>query len=1126
MIQPTLEINSSYINSNGDTVDNWMRADLTHGVKIVIKDKIKDSKDVGKVFTAYTNQFKLPASKRNNRIFKRFANHNVYEGFDARRKHSAIIKLNGVDFKKGYIVLNKVNLVDMLPESYDIQFYGELTSLKDIFGEYKLKDLKSLGDKYTHPYNDDNALLGLIYGYDVIPSSGGGVDIQVNQINPMFKFPLISNARGFEYSGIQAGKGFHRILSQEEKANDYVITDADRMNKFDLNPAMKLSMIFDAIQDSSDIFGGRVKFNTEWLFGGSEIPDASTLDELYIWLHNTKAGIAYGNSTGDSDVNVWTRWLTKDKGDGDWTKNEVRLGYPYYTDCGNATSNPPCPDVRDKLGDGYNCGGTFEVFHSIGEGNVRVSVKVYVDDLAPIVFTESGNLDPTDNISVGVHWALGGNVNGYNTGRPSNPTGNVRVEFEVEADSSINAIAPRTDAGQNQSVNPTVNWQNWFLDGNPNHNPYVGQWQDLPQSQLVLEVIPNKLLPDMKIIDFLSDLFKTYNLVAFEERLDDGTYQINIQSLDYYLGTGVDYDITKFIDISKSTVQRVSPYSVVEYKFPKPKTFLAINQAEITGDEFGSMTFNVDNFTEGEQSSNSFVFDGGKYKVEPKFEKMMYERITNSNDGKLTRIQWGWSANDNDRNLPEPVVGNPLLLYANRKTVAYVNEAGNILAGSGVNFIANPTISIPNFANNNVSVAFIPSNVSFSGENTLNFNAEFDEYKGEINENSLFANFHETYISGIYSNYARRQTLTAYLPPVIFTKLKLNDFIIMDNVSYRIDSMDINVTDAKTKLDLLRMTDYKASYEGGRQPDELIWNTISEVWELASNTWDDGSIKNPVPSYNIWDTKNFRSNITDIRYEVERPLDSATQEFSQQEIEDGTFQTWLGVDTYGNLSKWKNSGSTVPLNGYTTDNFQVFPSGVIKDPTQGAVMYTDEGTIEGFEGREIIVNYVWKNEQNVNNQRANFAVIGDDQSEVIAFNMQGSTCMVKYAYGVGIENEAQTSFPIDVSSNFQAISLLYSGGVVTRMFRNGVEQSFGASNAQGCKATSATFNRAWIGGRNVTNSGGSGKKTEVGHASVLIQTGEDIATVNAELTALYVATTTVDSTIITVDNTNITVDNG
>ena len=134
-------------------------------------------------------------------------------------------------------------------------------------------------------------------------------------------------------------------------------------------------------------------------------------------------------------------------------------------------------------------------------------------------------------------------------------------------------------------------------------------------------------MPDVKIIDFLSDMFKAFNLVAFEDRLDDGSYEINIQSLDYYLDSGEEYDITQFVDIDKSTVERVSPYSTVRYSFSKPKTFLAVNQAEITGDDFGSLDFNVDNFTQGIDGSNSLLFDGGKYKVQPKFEKMMYERV-------------------------------------------------------------------------------------------------------------------------------------------------------------------------------------------------------------------------------------------------------------------------------------------------------------------------------------------------------------------------------------------------------------------------------------------------------------------------------------------------------------------
>ena len=83
------------INNDVDSVVEvesvWSSCDLDEGVSVTIKDSIKKAKDVGKVFTSYTMPFKLPASKNNNKIFKRFSNNKVYEGYDARRKYDARI---------------------------------------------------------------------------------------------------------------------------------------------------------------------------------------------------------------------------------------------------------------------------------------------------------------------------------------------------------------------------------------------------------------------------------------------------------------------------------------------------------------------------------------------------------------------------------------------------------------------------------------------------------------------------------------------------------------------------------------------------------------------------------------------------------------------------------------------------------------------------------------------------------------------------------------------------------------------------------------------------------------------------------------------------------------------------
>ena len=159
-----------------------------------LKDTIKDAKDVGKVFTPYSDAFKLPASASNNRIFKHFHNPNVLNGFDGRRKHSAVIKLNGNDFKKGYIKLIGVDLVDNSPDSYRVQFFGELTSLKDTLGDKKLSDLVSL-NRYRYDNTIANVQAGFEDSFDVVqlpPSSGGGTQVQVNAENRgMFKYPFI-----------------------------------------------------------------------------------------------------------------------------------------------------------------------------------------------------------------------------------------------------------------------------------------------------------------------------------------------------------------------------------------------------------------------------------------------------------------------------------------------------------------------------------------------------------------------------------------------------------------------------------------------------------------------------------------------------------------------------------------------------------------------------------------------------------------------------------------------------------------------------------------------------------------------------------------------------------------------
>ena len=63
---------------------NNKRVDLFKDESLTITDTIINAKDVAKVFTAFSQQFSLPASSVNNFVFKHYYNFEITGGFDAQ----------------------------------------------------------------------------------------------------------------------------------------------------------------------------------------------------------------------------------------------------------------------------------------------------------------------------------------------------------------------------------------------------------------------------------------------------------------------------------------------------------------------------------------------------------------------------------------------------------------------------------------------------------------------------------------------------------------------------------------------------------------------------------------------------------------------------------------------------------------------------------------------------------------------------------------------------------------------------------------------------------------------------------------------------------------------------------
>ena len=110
------------------------RVDLFQDETISITDSIQNISDISKVFTPFSKSFNLPASATNNKIFQHYYNFNIQDGLDARFQIDARIEINLVPFRTGKIRLEGVTMEDNKPNAYNIVFFGEPSSLNDIFG--------------------------------------------------------------------------------------------------------------------------------------------------------------------------------------------------------------------------------------------------------------------------------------------------------------------------------------------------------------------------------------------------------------------------------------------------------------------------------------------------------------------------------------------------------------------------------------------------------------------------------------------------------------------------------------------------------------------------------------------------------------------------------------------------------------------------------------------------------------------------------------------------------------------------------------------------------------------------------------------------------------------------------
>lgn len=316
------------------------KVDLSETATITLTSAVANIQDITKNVTDFTKDFTLPASANNNKIFKHYYNFSIDNGFDARTKVNAEIKIDGNTFKIGKARLNKATIKSGLPSTYNVNFWGDLLSLPKKLSDYKLSDLDL--SSYDHAYNSISVKLGLsseLFNGDVkyclFPKKQYYYNSNTSDNTITDSLANIAYQEGIGINGVQWNE---------------------------LRPSIKLITIIEAIEND---FG--LTFSRDY-FGRSEF------DNLYLWLNNTDEQ----NAGGDTQI------VDFDSGSSENINLTTNKGT--FTVSNTSASN-------DNVT--YNLSLTITpkatVIPNIGYENVPYTIKFY----------KNGELDKTTNVTKG-----------------------------------------------------------------------------------------------------------------------------------------------------------------------------------------------------------------------------------------------------------------------------------------------------------------------------------------------------------------------------------------------------------------------------------------------------------------------------------------------------------------------------------------------------------------------------------------------------------------------------------------------------------------------------------------------------------------------------------------------------
>jgi uncharacterized delta-60 repeat protein len=251
-----------------DNNNNPSLLELYKDESIKYTSKLSDIEKLSNVFADFSNTFTVPATPKNNAIFKHYYDVDIDNTFNANIRALGYIEIDSFPFRYGKIQLESIKLINQKPDSYKITFYGGVIQLNDLFKDDTIDKLDYQKDITGSLVKTWDSLSQFDYEYN----SGNFI----NSINlPTFKSgsiitPLISYTdRDWNYGSAD---------SIDISGSTGAILDSE------LRPAIRVKHIIEGIETKYGI-----NFSRNFL-------DTAAFNNLFMWM-NAQSNAILGAKT-------------------------------------------------------------------------------------------------------------------------------------------------------------------------------------------------------------------------------------------------------------------------------------------------------------------------------------------------------------------------------------------------------------------------------------------------------------------------------------------------------------------------------------------------------------------------------------------------------------------------------------------------------------------------------------------------------------------------------------------------------------------------------------------------------------------------------------------------------------